>query len=109
MRFFYQVIPHNELHNPNNWEELENFYLEPITRAGFEQEVQEVFGCRKQVVIVYDLFYLHQIDLQQLGHRHFLLYEADQYLIASSIPHDADGLNVAVRAIFRELEFPPED
>ncbi|CAL2052637.1 unnamed protein product [Caenorhabditis brenneri] len=109
MRFFYQVIPRNELHNPNNWEAPENFYLEPITRAGFEQEVQEVFGCQKPVVIVYDLFYLHEIDIQQLGHRQFLFYEADQYLIASSIPNGADGLNVAVRSIILNLEFPPED
>ncbi|CAL2052650.1 unnamed protein product [Caenorhabditis brenneri] len=109
MRVYYQLILSNELHHANQQELLENFYLDTISRAAFEEEVREIVGSSKPVVLLYDLFYLGEIDLQRMEHRNFLIFESNDAIICSSIPNAVDGFQTARRAIYRELEFPSTD
>ncbi|CAL2052647.1 unnamed protein product [Caenorhabditis brenneri] len=103
MNISYRIIGIDEIERVRVQDITYVVYVELINHAGMESAFQQVTGCDKPCLFLYDVFVLHNADIQSLRYDSFLLFEGNEYLYCSFIPHTNNGYNQAIRALRIEL------
>ncbi|EGT39595.1 hypothetical protein CAEBREN_13171 [Caenorhabditis brenneri] len=103
MNISYRIIGIDEIERVRVQDVTDVVYVEQMNHAGMEATFQQVTGSDKPCLFLYDVFVLHNNDIQSLRYDSFLLFEGRDYLYCSFIPHTNNGYNQAIRALRIEL------